>query len=39
MDAVRMLEILMMQFIKDKDGLDIKMKELFSKIVFGNLLS
>ena len=40
MDAVRMFkntdETL---YIKDKDGLDVKVKELFSKIVFGNLLS
>lgn len=40
MDAVRMFnntdEAL---YIKDKDGLDMKVKELFSKIIFGNLLS
>jgi len=40
MDAIRMFkntdEAL---YFKDKDGLDVKIKELFSKIVFGNLLS
>lgn len=40
MDAVRMLkktdEAI---FIKDKDGVDVKVNELFNKIVFGNLMS
>ena len=40
MDAVRMLrntdESL---YVKDKEGLDVKLKTLFSKIVFGNLMS
>jgi biopolymer transport protein ExbD len=40
MDAVRMFkntdEAI---YKKDKDGLDVKVKELFSKIIFGNLLS
>lgn len=40
MDAVRILnktdEAI---FMKDKDGLDVKVKTLFSKIIFGNLMS
>ena len=40
MDSVRMLkktdDIL---FKKDKDGIDVQMKTLFSKIMFGNLMS
>lgn len=40
MDAVRMLnktdEAI---FIKDKDGVDVRAKTLFSKIIFGNLMS
>lgn len=40
MDAVRMLnntdEAI---FKKDKDGIDVKVEELFNKIVFGNLMS
>lgn len=40
MDAVRMLkktdETI---YSKDKEGLDVQVKELFSKIVFGNLMS
>jgi biopolymer transport protein ExbD len=40
MDAVRMFRNTDDAiYTKDKDGLDIKIKELFSKIVFGNLLS
>ncbi|MEX0797957.1 MAG: biopolymer transporter ExbD [Bacteriovoracaceae bacterium] len=40
MDSVRLLkktdEAI---FIKDKDGVDVKVNELFNKIVFGNLMS
>jgi biopolymer transport protein ExbD len=39
MDAVRMLhntdEAI---FVKDKDGLDVRLKDLFSKIIFSNLM-
>lgn len=41
MDAVRMLKKTddADLFIKDKDGVDVKVKELFNQIVFGNLMS
>ena len=40
MDAVRTLKNTDDAiFIKDKDGIDVKVKELFNKIVFGNLMS
>ncbi|MCO4755102.1 MAG: biopolymer transporter ExbD [Bacteriovoracaceae bacterium] len=40
MDAVRMLDKTDEEiYIKDKDGIDLRVKELFNKIVFGNLMS
>ena len=40
MDAVRILEKTDDAiFLKDKDGIDVKVNELFNKIVFGNLMS
>lgn len=40
MDAVRMLEKTdEALYKKDKDGLDVKLKTLFAKIIFGSLLS
>ena len=40
MDAIRMLDKTDEEiYIKDKDGIDLRVKELFNKIVFGNLMS
>lgn len=40
MDSVRMLKNTDDSFYrKDKDGIDVKIKTLFSKIIFGNLMS
>ena len=40
MDAVRMFKNTDEQlFMKDKDGIEVRVKELFNNIIFGNLMS